>query len=127
MEVFSDEFCSDLVSFEGFEFLLVEVLQVCGLGDDEEFVDVCQLNVFDSTEADSETDIAEEVEGFFGADKASVLHGAQSAKDFVVEEGGFFVEELLSGLSFVFDDGIDGLVDEIVDDLFFGFTECGLV
>jgi hypothetical protein len=91
------------VPFLGPEFLLGSVLEVGGLGGDEEGVDLGFERSAEEAEIGRQTQKAEEVQGLLGGNGVGVEQDAVGATDLIGEHAGFFLDQFLAGVAFEVD------------------------
>lgn len=98
-----------------------------GLGEQKQFVDGANVDMFDSAEVHAQAQVREQGQHFFAADHPGVRKQRPGAPDFIVELVGALSQKSLSGLFFVGDDLRDDGMLEVGKDFLFGSAEGGLV
>ena len=73
------------VPFGRFERCLVDLLQVRGLRQDQQFVDRGNFQLVDQIEVDPQTDARQQMQSFFRRDGLSAAEDAERAGDLVVQ------------------------------------------
>src|SRR4030095_1271065 len=93
---------------------------------DEQFVDLQPLMFWECTEVHSKLDNRQEVERFLGWHGMRVSENAIGTTDLVAKRARFSLEQSLARVVFLINDRLDDF-GQTIDDIFFFFTERGLI
>ncbi|MEY4180939.1 MAG: hypothetical protein RLY70_4514 [Planctomycetota bacterium] len=125
-QVFLQEDRAFLVAFGRIKFAAADLLEVSGLGLEEETVHGGDIDVGDQLEIDPQAHAGQQQQGFLAADCFGGAKDAERSADAIVE---FFVvvfEQRLAGLAFVFEQLRHDFGDA-GDELFFGLSQGELI